>query len=76
MRTLGGRKQPPTTEREKEREYRLQQKRGRGDSVVGDEAGFLDEVGAPAEVAKEREAWKAKHDPYTRGAPELPRKNR
>ncbi len=59
---MTGRKNPDMTEGERDREYWLQQKRGYGEKVVGDEAEFLDEAGVPAEVAKERMQWKKNHE--------------
>lgn len=59
---MSGRKNPEPTEAEREREYWLQQKRGHGQKVVGDEAESLDAMGQPAEVAKEREQWKKSHE--------------
>lgn len=55
---MPGRKNPKPTENEQEHEYHLAQRRGHGDTVVGEEAEFLEEKGAPAEVEARREAWK------------------
>ena len=54
---MPGRKNPDVTESEKKRDYRLEQKRGYGDTVAGEEAGFLDEMGPAAKVRHEREEW-------------------
>lgn len=48
---------PDMSEDEMEREYRLAQKRGRGEEIVGNEAEELSDKGAPAKVARAREAW-------------------
>lgn len=52
---MPGRKNPEPTEQEKEQGYRLQQRRSQGDSVVGDEAEFLEGKGAAGEVKDRRE---------------------
>ena len=57
---MPGRKKPEPTEEERTREYRRDQKVGRGDEVAGDLASDLDR-GAVGEVAREREAWARTH---------------
>lgn len=59
---MSGRKNPDMAEAEKEREYWLEQKRGYGDKVVGEGGEFLDDVGAKAEVARERDEWRQEQD--------------
>jgi hypothetical protein len=54
---MPGRKQPRPTEEERTREYRLLQKRGRGEHIVGDEAADLGEAGDAARIERERQEW-------------------
>jgi len=53
---MPGRKQPETTEPEKDREYRLYSKREAGESLQGDLGAGLDAKGAHGEVKAQREA--------------------
>ncbi|HET6405363.1 MAG TPA: hypothetical protein VFH78_12015 [Candidatus Thermoplasmatota archaeon] len=54
---MPGRKNPEPTEQEREREYMLAQKRGYGESVVGDEGKELEGKGAVGKVEQRREKW-------------------
>ena len=54
---MPGRKKPEPTESEREREYRLAQKRGYGETVVGERGASLEDKGSVAEVEREREEW-------------------
>jgi len=64
---MPGRKHPDMTEGEREREYRLMQKRSYGESVSGSELGEeLEEKGAAAKVEKRREQWAAEHEGRSR----------
>lgn len=61
---MPGRKNPKPSEAERDRDYRMQQKRGSGDTVQGDEATFLDleEQGEAGEVKRKREEWETEHE--------------
>lgn len=54
---MPGRKNPNMTESERDREYRLAQKRGYGESVVGDRGERIEGKGAVGEVEQERDEW-------------------
>lgn len=54
---MPGRKNPKEREEDRDREYRLTQKRGYGEHVVGDEAEDLADSGPAAQVEREREKW-------------------
>lgn len=54
---MPGRKNPKMTESEREREYHLAQKRGYGDTVVGERGASLDDKGETAEIERRREKW-------------------
>lgn len=49
------RKNPETTESEREQAYRDEQRVGRGEKLQGEEAELLDEAGEAGEVKRERE---------------------
>jgi hypothetical protein len=60
-----GRKPPRATESERDRAYRVYEKRSYGDAVAGDEAKDLDELeveGPVGDVARERAAWRARKE--------------
>ena len=59
---MPGRRNPEPTEQERDREYRMHEKREGGEKVAGAEADFLDEMGAHGQVAGEREA-RREHEP-------------
>ena len=63
---MPGRKQPKEREEDRDREYRLTQKRGYGEHVVGEEAGELTDNGGAARVAREREKWAEDKDRLSR----------
>ena len=52
---MPGRKNPPMTESEKKREYRLMNKRGYGEGEIPD-------VGAAGEIERERRKWAEERD--------------
>ncbi len=54
---MPGRKNPGTSEEERDREYRMAQKRGYGESVAGERGESLSEAGDVGKVAREREKW-------------------
>ncbi|HEX2021508.1 MAG TPA: hypothetical protein VHH36_02260 [Candidatus Thermoplasmatota archaeon] len=51
---MPGRKQPRASENERDREYRMHEKREGGTKVQGEEGAFLDEMGGHGEVERER----------------------
>lgn len=59
---MTGRKNPDLTEEEKEREYRLSQKRGSGERIVGEGGESLEHQGPAAEVAHERARWEKERE--------------
>lgn len=54
---MPGRKNPETTESERDRKYRLMQKRGYGEEVVGERGEGISEAGDVGKVQREREKW-------------------
>lgn len=58
---MPGRKNPRTTESEREREFRLQMKRGYGDTIVGERGASLEGKGDVGRVEREREKWAEEH---------------
>lgn len=64
---MSGRKNPKPTESEKEHEYVMAQKRGFGDTVVGEGGEFLDEEGAVGEVRRRREGYREFRDEIPHG---------
>jgi len=58
---MPGRKQPRVSDSERKREYRMQQKRGKGEA--GEDFGVRE---AGAEVANERETWKENKERLSR----------
>lgn len=54
------------TENERDREYRLAQKRGYGESVVGERGESLEKKGDVAEVEREREEWESQREARSR----------
>ncbi len=58
---MTGRKKPDMSEAEKEHEYVMAQKRGYGETIVGEGGEDLAHQGAAAEVAHERMRWQKEH---------------
>ena len=63
---MPGRKNPKMTDDERKREYRMMQKRGYGDTVVGERGADIEASGPAAEVAREREKWASERDMRSR----------
>lgn len=63
---MPGRKQPKRTESERDRLYRISEKRSHGDHVVGERAEDIEDKGAVAEVRRERAKWAEERERLSR----------